>query len=106
MSDIVLLESDLAKLTKDRLIYGFGKKEQTILISDIKRASLSSGFFSLPELVLEFKDGTEKEFVVGTASGLSRFTDLMSGMSNQSDQDMINSTQQWVTTINMLLAMR
>jgi hypothetical protein len=27
MSDIVLLESDLAKLTKDRLIYGFGKKE-------------------------------------------------------------------------------
>ena len=107
MSDIFLLESKTAKLTKDRFVYGAGDRTQTYQISDIRRASMRSGSLSLPKLQLEFNDGTAKEFFVGTTSGSSRFSAFMSGgMVDPVSQDQKNSTQQWVTTINMLIAMR
>ena len=100
MSEIVILESKRAKLTKDRFVYN-GK---AYLTSDIRMASLKSGFFQPTMLVLEFKNGENKEFRMGTSSTPSHLNVLMSGgLTDTVSQDARMATQQWVTTINLLL---
>jgi hypothetical protein len=100
MSGIVLLEGKRAKLMKDRFVYN-GK---VYLTSDIRTASLKSGFFQPTMLVLEFKNGKNKEFRIGTASPSSHLNVLTTGgLVDTVSQDARMATQQWVTTINLLL---
>jgi hypothetical protein len=100
MSEVVILESKRAKLTKDRFVYN-GK---AYLTSDIRVASLKSGFFQPTMLVLEFKNGENKEFRIGTASKSSHPNVLTtSGLIDTISQDARMATRQWVTTINLLL---
>jgi hypothetical protein len=87
----VILETKRAKLMKDRFIF----QGQTYLLSEIKNASLKSGFLKLTALVLEFNDGKIKEFLLGKKESIGSL----------SDSSMVVYTQQWVTTINMLIAM-
>ena len=100
MSGTLILESKRAKLTKDRFVYN-GK---AYLTSDIQRASLRSGLFQPTMLVLEFKNGENKEFRIGTASTSSHVNVPMTGgLIDTVSRDVRMATQQWVTTINMLL---
>ena len=102
MSDIVILENKQgSKLFKDRFVH----EGQTYLIADMKQASLSSGFLEPTVLAINFKDGKQKDFRVGTVSNSSVLGDLFhSLLTDNAGQDLKASTQQWVTTINMLIA--
>ncbi len=99
--DFAILESRNAKLFKDRFIY----KNEIYSISDIKKASLNNGgFFSLPKLVLYFKNGEIKEFIVGSISTSSMINGLLFTVDTGS-QEIKAAAQQYVTTINMLIAL-
>ena len=63
-NEIILLESKTAILYKDRFVY----KGETYPISSMKSASLDSGFFITPELVIKFANGQFKRFMVGSIS--------------------------------------
>jgi len=103
MYEIVPLESKKGKLMKDKFVFN----RQTYLISDMRRASLKIGVFQPTTLVLEFKNGESKEFSIGTASTPPHLNVLMtSGLVDTVCQDVRMSTQQWVTTINILIAMK
>jgi hypothetical protein len=100
MSGALILESKRARLTKDRFVYD-GK---AYLTSDIRRASLKSGLFKPTMLVLEFKNGENKEFRIGTTLTSSHLNVLTTdGLIDTVSQDVGMATPQWVTTINMLL---
>lgn len=100
MSEVVILESRNAKLFKDRFIY---KDKETYSIDDIKKASLDNGgFFSLPALVIEFKNGETKYFVVGSVSTSSMVNGLF--MIDTGSQEIKAAAQQYATAINMLIA--
>ena len=103
MSDNVILENTQgSKLFKDRFVH----EGQTYLISDMKQASLSCGFLEPTVLTITFKNGEQKDFRVGIVSNSSVLNDLFHGLlTNSSGQDLKSSTQQWVTAINMLIAM-
>lgn len=68
---------------------------------------MDSGFFVEPELTIKFENGQFKHFSVGTMSGESQLNSLLTcGRVDTISADLRMSTQQWVTTINMLIAMR
>ena len=102
-NNMILLESKLAILFKDRFVY----KGETYPISSMKSASMDSGFFVEPELTIKFENGQFKHFMVGTMSGESQLNSLLTGgMVDTVSSDLRMSTQQWATTINMLITMR
>ena len=73
MSEIVILENKQgSKLFKDRFIH----EGQTYLVADMKQASLSSGFLKPTVLAINFKDGEQKHFRVGTVSTSSSLNTL------------------------------
>lgn len=100
--EFTIIESRNAKLYKDRFIY----RNYTYFISDIKKASLDNGgFFSLPKLVLDFKNDETKEFLVGSISTSSMLNSLVFTVDTGS-QEIKAAAQQYVATINMLIALR
>jgi hypothetical protein len=104
MSENVILESRNAKLYKDRFIY---KNNETYAIGNIKKASVDNGgFFSLPALEIEFKNGETKYFVVGSISTASMLNGLFSDfMVDTGSQELKAAAQQYAGTINMLIAL-
>jgi len=104
MSDIIILETKEAKLYKDRFIYD----DQTYPIDSIEKASFNSGgFFGSPHLIIDFKNGFAREFVVGTVSTASHLNTFFSGfLLDTGSQELTAAAQQWATAINTLIANR
>ena len=102
MSENVILENKQgSKLFKDRFVH----EGQIYLIADMKQALLSCGFLEPTVMAITFKNGKQKDFRVGNVSNSSVLNDLFHGfLTGSSGQDLKSSTQQWVTTINMLIA--
>jgi hypothetical protein len=71
------------------------------------QASVKGGGWKAPVMLIEFKDGTQKEFSVWTVSVASHANLFFSGgLMDTATQDQRSSTQQWVTAINMLIVMQ
>ena len=97
-NEIILLESKLAILFKDRFVY----KGETYPISSMKNASLDED-----SLVIKFENGQFKRFMVGSISTDSMLNAYFSNFTIDTGiQEIKAVTQQFVTTINMLITMR
>lgn len=102
MSEVVIMSNKSSQLLKDRFIF----KNQTYLISDMELAKVLSGFLQPAEMEIQFKNGEKKQFNVGTVSNTSTLNALFSGfLVDTMGQDLKVSVQQWVTAINMLIAL-
>ena len=104
MSETIILQNKKGTtLYKDRLIY----QGNTYRIADMKQASTNKGFFAGGlKLVIEFRNGQKQEFKVGQASRESFINDMVTGgLQDNTTAEIKRSIQQWVTTINMLIAM-
>ena len=90
------------KLFKELFIY----EGKSYPISDMRRASVGSGLlWNLASLVIHFKNGKTIEFSVGSTSSSQMFNPLFDY--NNVDyvkRDYKTRTQNWATTINMLIA--
>ena len=104
MSEVVILENKKgSKLFKDRFIH----EGKTYLISNMKNTVMKSGWLQDTCMEITFKDQSKREFNVGSVSTSSSLNALFSGlMVDTMSQDLKTSTQQWVTSINMLIAMQ
>jgi hypothetical protein len=97
-----ILENKKGTLTKSFFNYD----GQTYSICDMVKASMTSGFWKAPALLIDFKNGAQKEFSVWTIERESHaMLFLTGGVVDSLGKDQKSSTQQWVTTINMLIAM-
>lgn len=106
MSEKIILESKKGKLMKDKFVYD----GETYPLSDITNASVKTPFWGAPKLILEFKDGKIMEFMVGTLS-TSQAANAVSliatgGLVDNVHTELVSSTRQFATTINMLIAMQ
>jgi DNA-directed RNA polymerase subunit RPC12/RpoP len=102
-NELILLETKIALLFKDRFVYN----GRTYPISSMKSASIDSSFLGDADLIIKFKDGLFKRFRVGTMSGSSQLNALLSNFTiDTSSQEIEAVTQQFVTTINMLISMQ
>lgn len=98
-----ILETERGTLTKSFFNYD----GQTYKISDMTRASITSGFWKAPALLIDFKDGTQKKFKVWSIDKESHANLLFTGgVVDTLTKDQASSTQQWVMMINLLIGLQ
>jgi hypothetical protein len=98
-----ILETERGTLTKSFFNYD----GQTYKISDMTRASITSGFWKAPALLIDFKDGTQKKFKVWSIDKESHANLLFTGgVVDTLTKDQASSTQQWVKMINLLIGLQ
>ena len=85
----------------------FNYNGQTYKISDMIEASITSGSWKAPGLLIDFKDGTQKKFKVWTIARESHANLFFTGgVVDTLTKDQTSSTQLWVTMINLLIALQ